>query len=203
MLRPWVTFPEHNMCFAFMPKVANTSMKMAFAEYYNMKKFKNSHLGIHSHFIGVSPDAIANLNCNKIIFVRNPFDRLVSAWQSKLIDKKHHAGYIKYGFHRDMLFEDFANAVCDIPDDESDHHFRSQTYEMYSKNGQLEHLIICRFENLEYEWGRVRYEIPGLNQLKHYGKSNHWDYHKYYNDKLIKKVYMRYRQDLKELNYDF
>lgn len=203
MLRPWVSFPEYNLCFAFIPKVANTSMKIAFANLLNMKGFDSTTgVGIHSHFVGVSPDEIAKLDCEKIMFVRNPFDRLVSAWQSKLIDKQHHAGFQRYGFEHNMSFKDFAERVCEIPDSESDHHFRSQTYEMYSKGVPLD-IEVGYFESLEDDWEVVQDLIPGIANLQHYQKSNHWDYKRYYDNDLINKVARRYLQDLEELGYVF
>ncbi len=203
MLRPWVAFPELDICFAFMPKVANTSMKVAFAELLNMHGYnRNDATGIHSHFIGVSPDDIVKLDCLKIMFVRNPFDRLVSAWQSKLIDKQHHAGFDQYGFKHNMSFKDFAEGVCEIPDDDSDHHFRGQTYEMYSQGVALD-IEIGNFEYLEEGWEMVQDYIPDLPHLKHHQKSHHWNYKRYYDDDLVDKVAKRYAQDLEELGYVF
>jgi hypothetical protein len=147
MIRPWVHFPGYNLCFAFMPKVANTSMKMAFAKLQRLPGFDKSQVGIHSYYKGVSPQEIAHFDCPKFMFVRNPFDRLVSAWQSKLIDKISHPSFNRFGMYKNMSFNEFARKVCETPDNISDHHWRSQTYEMYANNKPL-NITIGRFDTL-------------------------------------------------------
>ena len=199
MIRPWVHFPEYNICMAFIPKVANTSMKMAFAQLKNMEQFTASQEGIHSHFIGVSPEQIRVFDCPKFMFVRNPFDRLVSAWQSKLIDKESHPSWNRYGFHKDMLFERFAERVCDIPDDLSDHHWRSQSYEL----GDLQNVNIYKFEEIGIGWGQLQQYVDGLPDLPRWGASQKEDYRVYYTDRLVKLVSNRYKQDLVKFNYEF
>ena len=202
MIRPWVHFPEYNVCVAFMPKVANTSMKMAFAELKGMDRFSKSQIGIHSHFKGVAPEQIAHLDCPKIMFVRNPFDRLVSAWQSKLIDKDKHPSFDKFGMTHNMSFEDFAMKVCSTPDNMSDHHFRSQTYEMYV-HGTALNITIGRFEHLRDGWSNLQKIIPELPNLNLWGASNREDYKLYYNEKLVNAVTKRYSKDLEILDYNY
>lgn len=202
MIRPWVHFPEYNICIAFMPKVANTSMKMAFAELKGMTQFSKSQIGIHSHFKGMSPEQIAVFDCPKVMFVRNPFDRLVSAWQSKLIDKKSHPSFDKYGMSHDMSFTEFAEIVCSIPDNMADHHFRSQTYEMYA-HGKSLNITLGRFESIGHGWADLQHLIPELPDLPRWGASQKDDYRLYYDDRLVGLVSKRYEKDLDCLDYGF
>lgn len=203
MIRPWVHFLHLNVCFAFMPKVANSAMKVAFAQLHDLSGYdEQTGRGIHSYYQGVAPDEIIHLTCPKIIFVRNPFDRLVSAWQSKLIDKKSHPGFTRFGMKADMSFQEFAEIVCNIPDDKSDHHFRSQTYEMFVNDEPLD-LMLGRFEHLDDCWDDVQTIIPALPDLQKIGASKHGDYRLYYNNKLIDMVSIRYQKDLTDLQYEF
>lgn len=202
MIRPWVHFPEYDLCFAFMPKVANTSMKMAFAKVLGMKQFNKTPIGIHNHFIGMSPEQIAMFDCPKVMFVRNPFDRLVSAWQSKLLDKTRHLTWDKYGMYPNMSFEEFARIVCKTPDSESDHHWRSQSYEMYAKGEPL-CITLGRFESLRLGWSDLQRHILKLPDLKIWGASQKKDYRLYYNDTLVDLVSERYKRDLLNLEYEF
>ena len=103
----------------------------------------------------------------KFAFVRNPWDRLVSCYMSKLVIAGPGFNMRPYGdvtLRRDMTFKEFAEAVCRIRDEESDPHFRSQ------------HIVICddgpgkgiladfvgRFENLEEDFGIVAKRLGGL-----------------------------------------
>lgn len=203
MIRPWVHFPEYNIALAFMPKVANTSMKMAFAELKGMTQFSKSQIGIHSHFRGMSPQDISVFDCPKFIFVRNPFDRLVSAWQSKLIDKEKHPSWDQYGMYHGMPFKEFAERVCEIPDEQSDHHFRSQTFEMKHNGQYLNDLKVRQFEYLGTGWLDIQALIPGLPDLNVWGASHKEDYKLYYSEALINLVSVRYKGDLQKFNYSF
>ena len=201
MIRPWVYFREYDIAFAFIPKVANTAMKIAFAESLGRTIPDKAEL-IHRDIVGISPNKIAGTACNKYMFVRNPFDRLVSAWQSKLIDKQNHYKFYRYGMKDNMSFGDFARIICNTSDNDSDHHWRSQTFEMYADDKKLD-VMIGKFESLELDWGEMQRMIPALPNLQIVGASQKKDYRLYYDDKLISLVSARYKKDLKELGYKF
>lgn len=203
--KPWVYFKEHDMCLAFIPKVANSSMKMAFAKLYNIEPFasQKDQIGIHGcrffHDRSIYIKEVPKMNSKaNIMFVRNPYDRLVSCWQSKLIDKIPNAGLVRQGFTRDMTFEDFIKLVCKIPDDIANVHFRSQIcFWMGYKT------TILRFEDIKNDWEIVRNMIPGLPLLPHFGSSEHDNYKKYYTPELIQLVQHRFKHDLDRLYYVF
>ncbi len=203
--KPWVYFKEYNICLAFMPKVANSSMKMAFAKLYNIEPFasQKDQIGIHGckffheRMIDIREASMINSTAN-IMFVRNPYDRLVSCWQSKLIDKVPNAGLVRQGFTRDMTFEDFIKLVCKIPDDIANVHFKSQMCFWLGPK-----TTILRFENIDDDWEIVRNKIVGLPPLPHFGSSEHNHYREYYNPELIKLVQQRFKYDLEVLGYEF
>jgi len=147
----------------------------------------------------------------KFAFVRNPWDRLVSCYKSKLVQRGTGLRMGRYGnvsLRRGMAFEDFAKAVCRIPDELSNHHFRSQ------------HVTICddgprkavfadfvgRFENLEKDFGFVAERIGLEPSLPQAGASRSRDsrsYRDFYDEKLARMVGERYREDANLFGYSF
>ena len=146
----------------------------------------------------------------KFTFVRNPWDRLVSCYTSKIVQGGG-GMQMKYGdisLQRDMEFKEFAEAVCRIPDEISNHHFRSQ------------HVTICddgprkavfadfvgRFENLEKDFGFVAERIglePSLPQAGASRSRNSRSYRDFYDERLARMVGERYREDANLFGYSF
>ena len=94
MIYPWCHFPQYDINFAFMPKVANTSMKQAFSIALGHKRFEKSHLGIHS-FTPLLTRQYKDMPVARFdfAFVRHPLDRLVSCYRDKIIDKGGNRSY--------------------------------------------------------------------------------------------------------------
>jgi len=93
--------------------------------------------------------------------VRNPFDRLVSAYKSKFIKDLQIEGvrfnYERYMFglfSRDESFESFVDKVCKLPDWISDRHFKSQYSTVYEK-GTLKVDYIGKFENMDEDFQQL------------------------------------------------
>ena len=200
MIEPWVYFQRFGIAFAFIPKVANTATKIAFAKALGMPIPENPEF-IHRDIVGGPVSKVKDIDCQKFMFVRNPFDRLVSCWQSKLIDKQNHYKFYRYGMYDGIPFKEFAKIVCKIPDSDSDHHFRSQTYGLDDDNPM--DISLGRFECLQYDWLCLRSIVPELPELEIVGASHKKNYTLYYDDELIGLVSKRYAKDLKELGYKF
>ncbi len=147
----------------------------------------------------------------KFAFVRNPWDRLVSCYWSKVrSEPRMRMG--KYGdvsLHSDMSFKEFAEAVCRIPDEVSNTHFRSQHVTICDDGLEKNVLadFVGRFENLEEDFGFVAEKI-GLNKsdLTHYAEGNYSKIRPYrdsYDEKLARMVGERYREDANLFDYAF
>jgi hypothetical protein len=142
----------------------------------------------------------------KFAFVRNPWDRLVSCYMSKLVIAGPGFNMRPYGdvtLRRDMTFKEFAEAVCRIRDEESDPHFRSQ------------HIVICddgpgkgiladfvgRFENLEEDFGIVAKRLGLESNLPETVSSTDLKglrpYRDFYDGRLAEIVGECYRDDAK------
>ncbi len=146
-------------------------------------------------------------------FVRNPFARLVSCYESKFhtdqtknrkamarrsLDFDHYLhGYMK----RDPSFPEFVEQVVSIPWRLDNNHFCSQYRKIVEKDGKPKVDFIGRFENLEEEYKPIQ-EKYGFAPLKVYNKSEHGDWRDYYTTDLAKKVYSKYKKDVKYFGYE-
>ena len=135
-------------------------------------------------------------------FVRNPFDRLLSCWNSRI---REHG---KLDNNRNLLlktnFPDFVRAVCNIPDDQADQHFRSQSWFTFN-NGEFIVDYVGRVETINKDWRDVSKKIGVGEKLKHIKRSRYkgQGYKHYYTSKLVDLVAERYENDLKNFNYTY
>lgn len=146
-------------------------------------------------------------------FVRNPWARLVSTYQDKAspesaawrADRLHIQGFLDAGIPIDteMTFADFCEVVCNLPDDATEKHLRSQTSVLIHRGSPIVSYI-GRVENIKEDW-RTLMARAGLNiELLHLNKSGGEHYSRYYRDKaLVKIVADRYADDIRIFNYDF
>lgn len=155
-------------------------------------------------------------NYLKITFVRNPWERLVSCYEDKIVKREKKSGDIHTGlsryneifrmniFHKGMSFERFVNMVSIIPDALSDEHFRSQHKMFGLKNGQPFCEFIGRIETFTDDFKRLsnRLNLPKIN-LQYANQSSNKDYQQHYTSSLAKKVARRYRKDIELLKYSF
>ena len=131
-------------------------------------------------------------------FVRNPFDRLVSAWNMFVKKEKVKTKFSDFIESRGvgcLMYEDgtFTN----------DHWFPQSKYVEYD-DGEKFINFVGKFENLKEDWKTLakKYKL-NKNLLFLGGKSNHKHYRQYYNNKLIKIVSEIYKRDLELFNYEF
>lgn len=129
-------------------------------------------------------------------FVRNPYDRLVSAYQNKIVEQ-FEGGLAKY---RDIKsFKDFILHLETINIVKSDRHIKPQSLLLptdMSMVGKLEDFntdlrIICEMTGRKFKL------LPKIN------KSGHKGYKDYYNTRTRKIVHKLYREDMERFNYGF
>ena len=154
----------------------------------------------------------------KFGFVRNPWDRLLSCYIQKIGKRKQgekngsplrQPKEMPNAFRMDMTFKRFVETVHEIPDSESDPHFRSQHLIFYRKG--LDGLLadyVAPFENLSAEFEKVmvnvglggKIKLPHLLRSRKRGKDSYTDY---YNNKTRKLVKERFAQDIEAFKYRF
>jgi hypothetical protein len=132
------------------------------------------------------------------VFVRNPYDRLVSGYLNKVDNNK-------------ILFEDcwgkdfdyFVNFVCSHSKDKMNNHIKPQYYIFGNLLDDID--FVGRFETFNDDWSKVisRLNLP-INEILHRNKSKgRKHYSEYYNDKTRAMVTEFYKEDLETWNYKY
>ena len=140
----------------------------------------------------------------KFSFVRNPWDRAVSAFHymqkggAGKQNKEDYRDFKKY-FIPSKSFEEFikSNLFNIIVDTQQ--HFQAMTYYL---DGNLD--FIGRFENLQEDFNTMCNKIGIPKQkLPHENKTNHKHYTQYYDDETRQIVGEKYAKDVEAFGYKF
>lgn len=140
-------------------------------------------------------------------FVRNPWDRLVSAFfylnQGGMngSDRRDMRRYIKK-YKGD--FNAFVKEAIASGEALEQLHLKPQVDWICDENGQLLTDYTGRFESLRADLKEIS-AITGIpfQPLEHRNKSRHKDFREYYNDEMIEIVAKAYKNDIDLFKYDF
>lgn len=139
----------------------------------------------------------------KFAFVRNPFDRLVSCWLSKVVKK---GKKIRFGASEDSWksmqeFSGFIRFVETLDLRNCDEHLRSQSSLIDLSNVDY----IGRMENFSADANEIFNRIGvSVNELKARNVSrSRTSYQDYYNADDIERVYRLYQKDFQIFGYSF
>jgi len=132
----------------------------------------------------------------KFSFVRNPWDRTVSAY---FYLSQEHPELLprEYFSFKEFIKTDFKKRGTMIND-----HFQHQYQKTYNDGHQIVDFI-GRFENVEEDWKYVASKIDAESVLPHIGASAHDDYRIYYDDESIEIVRNIYKKDIDLFGYEF
>ena len=170
--------------FTAIHKAASTSILKLIAEYYNLNEqrcFQKYIITDFSKFVQYS-------NIFYFVFVRNPWERLVSYWAMRSSKEPEQTEDFQT-----WLYKNIYNGV--------DAHLWPQVTNLYYKDKFLP-TFAGRFENLNTDWKIVQ-ENTGLPTLKHLNKSKHKHYREYYTKDLKDLVARRYKEDIDLFKYAF
>jgi hypothetical protein len=190
-----------------IPKNANTSIKSALLTMSNTGDPQNPHAN-DTPFESIELNTVRSQKYAKYFrftFVRNPWDRLLSAWADKC-GAESNVDLSRFGMPKGVPFAHFVDAACELNDLYTDVHLRSQVDILHIRGACLPDFI-GRFENLKQDWERVllalklskdrRVELPQMQRSAHEG------YRKMYNQQMAQKVATRYARDIEFFGYSF
>jgi len=192
-------FDDLKCIFVHIPKAGGVSINKAL-----FGNLGGTHFSIKQYSLIFSPEEFKAYF--KFTFVRNPWDRLVSAYTFlksgglHQVDRK----WAEENISQFTNFEEFVLKWVNKENIYSFTHFIPQ-FEFITVNNKIAVDEIYRFENFNEDFNRLTKVLGVENKLKHLNKSKKRakDYRVYYTDKtkvIIEKVY---EEDIKILNYEF
>lgn len=199
-----------------VPKVASSSIKLFLAELLGLSL---EVVDGDPHRIAYPRTALAEVPPDYFVFafVRNPWSRLVSCYRDKI------GGEVSDFTHFDvrpgvanclarfpefiagMSFEEFADAVASIPDEEADEHFRSQYTFLADWRHRTGGAFVGRYESLSRDFEVVRRTIglPGRALPHAQAVGRRLDYRSRYTETTRRIVEGRYERDIAQFGYEF
>jgi chondroitin 4-sulfotransferase 11 len=185
---------EYKCIFVHIPKCAGMSIDRAF----NYRHNHECHQHPHNYPEWKNPEYY------KFTIVRNPYDRLVSAYsflKTESQKKKSLQDLIPLTKNFDIFLREYISKLYTYPVFKSPRyqHIRPQMYWMSDGYD-----FIGRFENIKTDFEIVCERI-GLKKkkLKHRNKTKHRHYIQYYTPETIKIVQRIYKEDLDFFGYTF
>ena len=177
-----------------------------------LKKIRNTKGSQHSTLVSVWNKPNNNIIPNNYFiftFCRNPYSRILSAWQefkkrgrfmwAKTEKYWNEDSFKLYGLSAKNVHEDFHAFVRYITIQD---HIHWCQFDLLRKSVKIDY--IGRFENLQEDFNIVcdKIGIP-QQQLPHKNKSKHKHYTEYYDDETRQIVAEKYAKDIEYFNYEF
>jgi chondroitin 4-sulfotransferase 11 len=222
-VRPEITvlLQPYGAVYIEIPKVACTSLKVAFAELLGvaLDGFGGDPHQAQFPSIACRSDAHGPLfpDLFAFAFVRNPWDRLVSCYRDKIAGEVD--GFTRFDirpgvadclagfaeFTAGMSFEEFAMAVASIPDTEADAHFRSQHTFVTNEAGAIAIDFVGRYESLhrDLEYVQRRTGLPNIRLPRLQASRGRVRYRDYYTTRTRDAVAERFRDDIELFAYAY
>ena len=214
--RHYIQFRDLPLLYGRVPKVANSSIKACLCRLLTTSPEQGSRTtsdafwskGTHGE-TSMTDKYSARMRRGthfSFSFVRNPFDRLVSAYNNKILELDEVPGPMQaMGLSHKMGFPAFLECIAGTVDAAMDVHLLPQS-SILCLDGQLIPNFIGRLETMERDWQhlqrRLRQErLPTLGNLPEKNRrrsDDHSDVVRYFEDsRLVQLVADRYGNDLK------
>ena len=214
--RHFIQFRDLPLLYGRVPKVANSSIKACLYRLLTTSPEKGLRTtsdafwskGTHGETSMVDNHSARMCRGThfSFSFVRNPFDRLVSAYNNKILELDETPGPMQaMGLKNGLAFSAFLECIATPSDADLDVHLLPQS-NILCLDGQLIPSFIGHLETMERDWQqlqrRLRQErLPTLGNLPEKNRrrsDDHSDVIRYFEDsRLVQLVADRYGNDLK------
>jgi len=184
--------------FVHIPKCAGVSINKTI--YGNLA---GGHTTLDEYLNVFEPDCIANYF--KFTVVRNPWDRVVSAYFFLRSGGFGNANDIRFSeeFSRTNNFADFVRKSVSKTNIWQWHHFRPQYHYMLEKRGKVHLDFVAFLENIDSDFVYI-VDRMGLDRaLTKSNKGHHSSYMDYYDEESRNIVAEVYAEDIRMLGYNF
>ena len=191
-------FDDNKCIFVHIPKTGGVSISKALFNNYG-----GSHRTIEDYMLIFNPIEFSNYF--KFTFVRNPWDRLVSAFfflkagGFEESDRKWSETHLKPYTNFNVFVREWVNEknILLYP------HFKPQHSFICAINNTIPIDFIGFYENLYSDFNFICEKLNIKNNIKILNKSNHQDYTKLYDKESIKIVANVYSKDIELFKYTF
>ena len=213
--RHFILFKDIPLMYGRVPKVANSSIKASLCKILKQQPdggLKSTADRFWTQYTHGETELITPRQARKLrksyfsfSFVRNPFDRLVAAYNNKVLENDDVPQPMKnMGIYHGMPFSEFIKVTCKSDPSQLDNHIRPQS-DMLIVNGKLVPKFVGRMEHMDDHWRflrrRMRLEkLPTLGGLpkKNVRRDNRNDIlDSFSSQSLIDCVLERYEEDFK------
>ena len=221
--------PEQRLVYVCVPKCASTTIKMALSamvgrnatsfEHLHKRRYSGlrspAHVGLSTfHRVVTSPHTL------RFSFVRNPYERLVSAWADKFQNKplipgdsfvdKYLGGRtgidrsLPVGADQALSFADFVTFACATADQRVDAHWAVQDSVLCMPGITLD--FVGKVETFATDFARVVDHAGAGDRIRaigstHIHPSAHQPWPHYYTQALAERVYRAYERDFERFAY--
>ena len=176
----FIRMKRHNLLYGRVPKAANSSIKAALCRLLSERppkgtkttsdKFWQHETNQETELITLRRARRYRLSHFSFSFVRNPYDRLVSAYNNKLLELETLMPQMQdMGLHRNMPFQEFLECTASTPTSALDVHLLPQST-ILCVEGTLVPSFIGRMESMQKDWDQLnltlrREGLPDLGKL--------------------------------------
>ena len=211
----FIRIKSHNLLYGRIPKAANSSIKAALCQLLNDKpptgtrttsdKFWQHGTNRETELISLRRAHWYRRSHFSFSFVRNPFDRLVAAYNNKVIENEAPPMPMqRMGITHGMPFEAFIDILIKTPLEKYDVHVIPQS-KLLCIGNKIIPKFVGRVEQISLHWQELHEILSrrGTNvaeslPTKNVRRSNRQDLHFYFSsDKIIAKATQIYADDFR------
>lgn len=192
-------FDKKKAIFVHIPKCAGIAVKKALFD-----DLSGGHTKLTTYCRAFEPDLF--LSYFKFTFIRNPWDRLVSAYH--YLSNGGYGARDREWFERELAtYNDFDDFVCNWLRPENLHkhiHFCPQVDFVEDRNHRGVGVDYLGFyENIEEDFNYIANRIGVAKTLQKRNSSSHSSYKQYYREATREIVRSVYRKDIERFGYNF